>query len=153
MRIKAAVITTIIAAMQCAATPVSSQPQQSEPERVRPSEPGAKTLSDPASMRLAAESVIRNRLVDPESAIFEWPYGFMKGRWPTILKSRFYDGEITCGLVNAKNRLGGYTGKVFFVVVFNNGSLTYSDIGTGKGRGRDFVGDSCLKSAPELPAN
>lgn len=66
------------------------------------------------------------------------------------MKGRYYDGNLTCGFVNAKNRLGGYTGKTFFVVVIGQGGVIFSDVGTGRGRGRDFVTDSCTRSLAAL---
>lgn len=43
---------------------------------------------------------VRNRLIDPESAQFS---------------ELATENGITCGLVNSKNRMGGYTGTVLFV--------------------------------------
>ena len=53
-----------------------------------------------ASCSNGVEDDVRNRLVDPNSAQFS---------------ELSTENEITCGLVNSKNRMGGYTGNVLFV--------------------------------------
>jgi hypothetical protein len=105
---------------------------------------------DYANMRAQGEAAIRERLIDPSSAEIEWPYGFVEGTWPTIFKNRTYDGYITCGFVNAKNRMGGYGGRTAFVVVIADGQVRYSDIGKPDGSG--WTSRTCAKSAPEFPA-
>ncbi len=104
------------------------------------------------SMREASEAAVRAGLLDPASAQFEWPYGFVEGTWPTILKSRQFAGYITCGFVNSRNKMGGYAGRRSFVVVLSNEKVIYFDVSTGNGRGRDFTGESCQRSFPSLPA-
>lgn len=47
------------------------------------------------------EPAIREELMDPESARFEWPFFF----------SAQSNGWATCGYVNSKNSMGGYVGK------------------------------------------
>lgn len=49
----------------------------------------------------AAERAVRNQLIDPTSAEFS----------EVATK-----GNVTCGLVNSKNRMGGYTGRQLFLV-------------------------------------
>lgn len=49
----------------------------------------------------AAERSVRERLVDPASAEFS----------EVTTK-----GNVTCGLVNSRNRMGGYTGRQLFLV-------------------------------------
>lgn len=100
-----------------------------------------------------AEAAIRSSLIDPSSAQFEWPYNFSSGSLKGLLTKR-RAGWITCGWVNAKNRMGGYTGKVWFIVVINNGVVTDSSIGTSDGI--DYASATCpnllkqgfLKPAP-----
>ena len=53
------------------------------------------------------EPAIRAQLIDPQSARFEWPYGFHTAS----------NGLVTCGHLNSKNRMGGYAGKSFVLVV------------------------------------
>ena len=49
------------------------------------------------------ETAIRERLKDPQSAIFTWP-DFIEG------------GKTYCGYVNSKNSFGGYVGNVIYQV-------------------------------------
>jgi hypothetical protein len=76
-----------------------------------------------------AEAAIKNRLIDPSSAQIEWPYKFSSGTLKALLGKR-RAGWMTCGWVNAKNRMGGYTGKAWFFVMINNGVVTEIAIGT-----------------------
>lgn len=59
-----------------------------------------------------AEPAIRAKLVEPETATIEWPYGFEQGE----------DGPATCGRVNAKNRIGGYPGHAYVLITYKPGS-------------------------------
>lgn len=104
---------------------------------------------DYAAMRAQGEAAILERLIDPSSAQIEWPYGFVEGTWPTLFKNTTYDGYITCGFVNAKNRMGGYGGRTAFVVVIADGQVRYSDIGKPDGSG--WTSRTCARSAAELP--
>lgn len=79
-----------------------------------------------------AEAAIKDNLIDPSSAQIEWPYNFSSGTLKGLL-SKKRAGWITCGWVNAKNRMGGYTGKVWFLVMINNGVVTEISIGTPDG--------------------
>ena len=100
-----------------------------------------------------AEAAIKSDLIDPSSAQFEWPYNFSSGSLKGLLTKR-RAGWITCGWVNAKNRMGGYTGRVWFIVVINNGVVTDSAVGTPDGI--DYASATCpnllkqgfLKPAP-----
>ena len=94
-------------------------------------------------MRVASEKEISRMLVDPSSAQFEWPSGFMEGYWKPLLGKR-QTGYVSCGFVNAKNRMGGYTGRTAFVVVVNNGVVTYADI--GRNADVDIVAIGCAKT-------
>jgi hypothetical protein len=51
-----------------------------------------------------AKAVIQRKLTDPESARFDDLFKVQTGR-----------GEAICGLVNSKNRMGGYSGSVGFI--------------------------------------
>jgi len=95
-------------------------------------------------MREVVENAVSRRLIDPQSAQFEWPFGFSVGWWKPFLQKRVH-GFVTCGYVNSKNRMGGYVGRTAFAAVINDGAVTYLDIGTG----RDFdpVSASCAKTA------
>ena len=73
---------------------------------------------------VVAEQVIRGRLLDPASANFEWP-----GRWNENQDFKFWrwsksiHGDWTCGKVNAHNRMGGYVGQSYFLVIVDGGSV------------------------------
>ena len=90
--------------------------------------------------RELAETNLRAEFFDPSSAEFQWAYGYKQGYIRPFLAGRQY-GYWTCGRVNAKNRLGGYVGFTWFVVVERNDQVVYSQIG----RPGDFdqVGKSC----------
>lgn len=89
-----------------------------------------------------AESATKARLIDPDSAKFEWPYDFTGGSLKALL-SRRTTGWITCGLVNSRNRMGGFAGQSFVEVVINNGAVAMLDIGTSEEI--DIVRISCQK--------
>lgn len=116
--------------------------------------PGAESLYDAAApdwalFRRNAEAALTAKLIDPESGRIEWPYGFLYGSWKPLLAKRV-EGYWTCGLINARNRMGGYTGSTFFVVVMDpNGRVQYSDMGSG--RDFDILSSQCSKSVKLLP--
>jgi hypothetical protein len=100
-----------------------------------------------------AEAAIKSRLIDPSSAQIEWPYTFSSGTLKALLGKR-RAGWMTCGWVNAKNRMGGYTGKAWFFVMINNGVVTEIAIGTADEADvasvycQDFLKQGFLKPAP-----
>jgi hypothetical protein len=107
------------------------------------------TAPDWALFRRNAEAALRARLIDPESARIDWTHGFLLGSWRPFLSKRI-DGYWTCGLVNARNRMGGYTGSTSFVVVLDsNGVVQYSEIGESKDF--DLLSTTCGNSAKLLP--
>ncbi|RUR51422.1 hypothetical protein [Vreelandella populi] len=70
---------------------------------------GDRTMS-PAMVRVQQEKLIRSQLVDPDSARFSDQFhGKREGAW--------------CGLVNAKNSLGGYTGNKRFIALSSVGFI------------------------------
>jgi len=71
---------------------------------------------------------LQSSLIDPESARVAWPYTFFGGSMKGLLSKRQI-GWITCGLVNARNRMGGYTGNAYFIVVIYNGRVASLEIG------------------------
>ncbi|KPF79491.1 PDZ domain-containing protein [Novosphingobium sp. AAP93] len=96
-----------------------------------------------------AEAAIRAQLIDPDSAKFEWPNGYKQGFFKPFF-SRRINGYVTCGLVNSRNRMGGYVGRTYFVVVEDNGAVLYSEI--GKGDGVDMLSTTCASaSLPPAP--
>lgn len=79
-------------------------------------------VADPSKMKRRIETAVREDLRDPESARFEWPYGFRRGTY----KSRSgasSEGWITCGTVNAKNAYGGYVGREAVAAVVSGQSV------------------------------
>lgn len=102
-----------------------------------------------------AESTIAARMTDPESARIHWSGGFYQGTFKPFLEPRV-TGYVACGLVNAKNRLGGYNGYSAFVVVIDYGRVLYADIDSGPQVG--MIGEACIKAQqqgllPPVPAN
>jgi hypothetical protein len=99
--------------------------------------------------RKNAERAVLTGFYDPGSATFEWPFGFTYGSWKPVLQSRI-EGWWTCGRVNAKNRMGGYVGSRYFVVVMNDdGRALFNE--TSSGGDFDFVSSQCANSVVHLP--
>ena len=104
---------------------------------------------DMGQFRRVAEQALLMRLIDPDSARIEWPYGFLNGYWKPLFQKKV-EGYWTCGLVNAKNRMGGYTGSKSFVVVIGaGGNVQYVEMGTGEDF--DILAAQCANSAKVLP--
>ena len=98
--------------------------------------------------RVTGENAVINRLIDPSSAKVEWPFNFRFGTWKPILQSKI-EGYWTCGFVNARNRMGGYTGKSYFVVVMGpEGSVKYIDIASADDV--DIIASQCQNSVKLL---
>lgn len=79
------------------------------------------------AFRERGERGVFSRLIDPDSAKIMWLGGYHKGGFQPFLQ-RKVEGYVGCGLVNARNRMGGYTGDRAFVVVIDNDLLLYSEI-------------------------
>jgi len=117
--------------------------------------PGGETLFESSApdwgvFRRNAEGALRSQLIDPESARIQWTHGFMLGSWKPFLGKKV-EGYWSCGLINARNRMGGYTGSTAFVVVLDSsGIVKYSELGeTGE---FDILSAQCSNSAKLLPA-
>jgi hypothetical protein len=102
---------------------------------------------DYGAMRRAAEQYIRTRLIDPSSAVFNWPYGFAWASWRPLFK-KSVQGTMTCGYVNSRNRMGGYGGQSAFVVMMDGTNVTYFDMDDGIGKG--VVENGCAKGAKSI---
>ena len=101
------------------------------------------------TFRKNAERAVLTGFFDPGSASFEWPYGFSYGSWKPLMQSRI-EGWWTCGRINAKNRMGGYVGSRYFVVVMNDdGQARYNE--TGSGADFDILSSQCANSVSSLP--
>ena len=121
-----------------------------------PIDPGPRP--DVALFRQQAEQAVLAGFFDPSSAQFQWNYGLVGGYFKPVLQ-RKYPGWWTCGLVNGKNRMGGYVGFRSFVAVMNNGQITLSLVGDGGTY--DFIAGQCQQAiskgilppaeAPEAP--
>lgn len=97
--------------------------------------------------RRNAERAVLTGFFDPSSAQFNWPYGFMWGEWKPMFQAR-KTGYWTCGTINAKNRMGGYVGSRFFVVVMDeNAQPIFTDVGTDGA----FDTTGCQNSVAQLP--
>ena len=82
--------------------------------------PQPSVAPDWSQVRSDVETAVRQRLVDPDSARIEWPYGFKWGGYKPMLRKRIH-GWATCVMVNGRNRMGGYTGNKPAVIVYLNG--------------------------------
>lgn len=119
--------------------------------RTWPGDENAWARSEPdwALFRRNGEAALRRSLIDPESARIEWTHGFLLGSWGPPFASRI-EGYWTCGLINARNRMGGYTGSTAFVVVISpEGQVRYSELGNA--REFDILTAQCNNSVRLLP--
>lgn len=116
--------------------------------------PGGESMFDQSGpdwriFRRNAELALQSKLIDPDSARIQWTHGFILGYWKPFLSKRI-EGYWTCGLINARNRMGGYTGNTAFVVVLGpDGGVRYSEI--GQAGDYDVLSASCAGSAKNLP--
>lgn len=98
----------------------------------------AAQFDKPVSQRVVIESAIRERLKDPESA-----------RFPKVV----IEGGQVCGLVNAKNSLGGYTGNIPFAGWYSEsegqGRFAVMRIGESEEDAR-WVYDHCFRLGLDL---
>ena len=90
------------------------------------SDPGPRPLLN--AMKLAGEIAIKGRLIDPESARFEWPYDLIPGRIK-MSKKGDVEGWLSCGRVNSKNRMGGYSGAVRVLIFGRQPDIFVAEIG------------------------
>ena len=94
----------------------------------------SETPDEPAShpefigaARLGAQLIVRP-FFDPGSAQFRWTSGFHWGYTKPLIGKKVW-GWLACGMVNAKNRLGGYVGEAPFVVVAREGGQIEAGMG------------------------
>ncbi len=71
------------------------------------------------------------------------------GFWKPTLQKRV-TGWVSCGRVNAKNRLGGFTGDTPFVVVMNDGVVSFIDMDSTGGR-YSSAAVGCQKAVAFMP--
>lgn len=95
---------------------------------------------------VTAEQAVRAQLFDPNSAEFEWP-----GRWNENRDFKFWrwskpiHGDYTCGKVNAHNRMGGYVGQTYFLVVVSDGAIAFLQLDTSGDSDLSIVRLRCQK--------
>lgn len=94
-----------------------------------------------------AEQAVRDRLIDPDSAKFKWLGGPQQGFYKPMLAKRI-NGYYACGLVNARNRMGGYTGDSYFIVVIDYDQVLYVQIAQNT---YSLLGEQCAKAALPPP--
>lgn len=73
--------------------------------------------------RRLAEAAITARLLDPESARYTWLSGYAQAYMRPELFQPRVAGYWACGKVNARNRMGGYSGGGTFLVVIDHGHV------------------------------
>lgn len=93
--------------------------------------------------RLAEQAALAG-FFDPGSAQFQWPFALVGGYYKPVLQGKKI-GWWTCGLVNGKNRMGGYVGFRQVVAVVRDGAVVFSAIGDGSAY--DFIAGQCQQSA------
>jgi hypothetical protein len=81
---------------------------------------------DWARYRELGEAAVKTLLTDPDSAKFEWPTGYIQTRYATGRRT-YADGYLACGLVNSRNRMGGYGGRMPFLVVIDHDQVLFVD--------------------------
>lgn len=96
-----------------------------------------------------AEQAVRARLVDPDSAKFNWLWGYQQGYFKPMLAKRVH-GYYSCGLINARNRMGGYTGNTYFLVVIDHDAVLYAEIAQNA---FSILGEQCTKAKLPLLAS
>lgn len=93
-------------------------------------ENAASPAPDNGATITAAEQAVRDQLIDPDSAKFRSERATEVG-WAKhgAFGSRI-DGPISmaCGEVNARNRMGGYSGFAWFLVAIKDGQVLWSDL-------------------------
>lgn len=103
---------------------------------------------------VAAEAIMdamRRSFVDPDSLDIEWVSGFSWGYQKPLIGRRTH-GWVTCGNVNARNRMGGYTGAQGFVAVYTPEGNVKLAIGPASVEGSDTCYRGKVPVNPELLA-
>ena len=79
----------------------------------------------PENYKEIVEDRIKRDLIDPYSAQFEFSGNPIKAWTYNEAWSgpQFFYGWGVCGTVNAKNRMGGYSGRKLFMAFFQSGAL------------------------------
>ena len=99
------------------------------------------------AMRLAGEKAVRDRLLLPKAAQFDWQFGFTQGSWKPY-NSRPIVGWMTCGAAYTKDKFGYRHGGVFVVVIGKG--RPYADVDSNPG-GSVSRGCRGIKLPPPQP--
>lgn len=104
--------------------------------------------------RQVAEASVTATLFDPQSAQIHWAGLYHKGFFKPFLQPRV-EGYVACGVITARNRLGGYVGAHTFVVVIDYDRVLYSEIDSSTSGG---VTSQCVQAKQDglfaaLPAS
>lgn len=80
---------------------------------------------DDETAKYAARELVKQKLRDPSSAIFDGKYSWTDQETPVVI-SRTFGGKVraVCGRVNAKNGFGGYIGERVYIVDLEGNFVT-----------------------------
>lgn len=82
------------------------------------------------AVKSQSEAIIRSRMVDPSSTQLAWPFRFTNAKLNGFFAPSTY-GYWTCGAYNSRNRMGGYVGENWFLVISDGQRVTSLDLGPG----------------------
>jgi hypothetical protein len=136
MKARLAIAATLLAGTCGSALPAAAQ---NEAGHVYGPDPGW------AKFRAIGEKAVIEHLIDPESARITWLTGYSQGAFKPFLEARVY-GYVACGTVNARNRMGGYTGATTFVVVIDFDRPLFVNVDS---RGGGMNAEICEKDIAE----
>lgn len=120
---------------------LAASPAMAAKKPEAPIDPGPPPPSVEEFQKVATPALLAG-FFDPAAAQIVWDRGVVGGWWQPPF-ARKVPGWFTCGLVNGKNRMGGYVGARRFVVVYFQGRITYSAIGQSD---FDIVAAGCDKA-------
>ena len=77
----------------------------------------------PENSKEIVTKYISSNLIDPYSAVFSGWQGPSKGWYADYWGKNISFGYRVCVQVNAKNRMGGYTGQKLYFIFFRDGNI------------------------------
>ena len=104
-----------------------AQVHKPSPEQIRNADHG----SFPSNYQEIISEYMEGMLFDPTSPLYSDWLGPSRGHIYDITGSYF--GYLVCVNINAKNRMGGYTGRKLHVFVINNGKVINRQGGNNPG--------------------
>ncbi len=151
----AALVIAAISGPARAAPPSAAEMQQ----WAAPSGPPSPPAPANGSLQTIAEAAIRDQLLDPDSGKFKWPDKAFEEftTFRPALFAKTFKGDLWygCGQVNARNRMGGYNGYMWFDVLIQNGAAVWTNIDFPDGRFPSLAGalfqGRLLRSWPRVP--